>query len=115
MRTYRAAIAFVGCALASTGIWTAASWGQVPPLPSTSPYPATILVPQADVYSGPATTFYPTTRLRSNDRVIVLGDSKRAPGWVEILPPPGSFSWTKSPRPTLSTFSAANRFGSESR
>jgi hypothetical protein len=53
----------------------------------------TVTAPQADVYSGPATTYYPTSRLRGGDRVIVLGESRKQAGWVEILPPSGSFSW----------------------
>lgn len=66
-----------------------------PPLAQQSPYPATatIMLSQVDVSSGPGQQYYATSRLRSGDRVIVLGESKKAPGWMEILPPTGSFSW----------------------
>lgn len=89
-------ISLASLALAAVG---SVLWAQMPPgsapAPASSPYPAalTILAPQADVYSGPSTqAYYPTSRLRYGDRVVVLGESKQ-PGWVAILPPPGSFSW----------------------
>ncbi len=97
MKRSRAAVALIGCALVSSSTWTADTHGQTPP-PIQAPVPqqpsvAGIVVQQADVYSGPGTGYYATARLRYNDRVILLGNSKKAPGWVEILPPPGSFSW----------------------
>ena len=73
--------------------------GQVPPLvpPTRSaaiqPTTMTITAPQADVYSGPDANFYVTSRLRTGERIVVLGESKRNAGWLEILPPVGSFSW----------------------
>ncbi|MEI7683519.1 MAG: SH3 domain-containing protein [Planctomycetota bacterium] len=89
MRSFRALLTFVGLA----GV-VHALWGQAPMQP-VSPYPAatTVSAAQADVYSGPGATFYPTTRLRQGERVVVLGESKKAPGWYEIVPPPTSFSW----------------------
>jgi hypothetical protein len=53
----------------------------------------TITAPQAEVYSGLAANYYVTSRLRAGERIVVLGESKRQPGWLEILPPVGSFSW----------------------
>ena len=69
--------------------------GLVPPTPSAniSPTTMTITAPQADVYSGPAANYYVTSHLRTGERIVVLGESKRQPGWLEILPPVGSFSW----------------------
>lgn len=72
---------------------------QMPVAPTApaqpSPYPAqaTVLLAQAEVYSGPSTSYYPTSRLRYGDRVVALGESKKQPGWLEIVPPAGSFSW----------------------
>src|SRR5262245_40190878 len=87
---------FVACSvLAAAG---PAVFGQSPPgapAAAPSPYPAAHLImsPQADVFSGPSTSYYPTSRLRHGDKVVVLGESKKQPGWLEILPPAGSFSW----------------------
>jgi hypothetical protein len=73
--------------------------GQVPPLvppvPSATIQPTqmTITAQQADVYCGPGTNYYATIRLNGGERIVVLGESKRQPGWLEILPPRGSFSW----------------------
>ena len=53
----------------------------------------TITAAQADVFSGPAANYYVTSRLRTGERIVVLGESRRQPGWYEILPPVGSFSW----------------------
>ena len=71
-------------------------WGQGPPLtatPALNPTAMLVLM-QVDVYSGPSNTaFYPTSQLRGGERVIVLGESAKQPGWVQILPPAGSFSY----------------------
>jgi hypothetical protein len=73
--------------------------GQVPPLAAPAPSAViqpttmTITAPQADIYSGPAANYYVTSHLRTGERIVVLGESKRQPGWLEILPPVGSFSW----------------------
>jgi hypothetical protein len=72
--------------------------GQVPPLatptPPTSiaPTTMTITAPQADVFCGPAVNYYVTSRLNGGERVVVLGESTREPGWLAILPPRGSSS-----------------------
>ena len=89
MRRFRAPLAVLGVVVAAHGLL-----GQAPPLQAPNPYPAAVtLSNQTDVFSGPGATFYPTNRLRYGERVVVLGESKKAPGWFEILPPPGSFSW----------------------
>ena len=54
---------------------------------------AVIVQKEVDVRSGPATKFYATSKLYQNDKVLVLRESKESPGWVEIKPPAGSFSW----------------------
>lgn len=59
-------------------------------------YAAVILQKEVEVRSGPSKTFYPTSKLNQNDKVLVLRESKEAPGWLEIMPPPGSFSWVNS-------------------
>jgi hypothetical protein len=48
---------------------------------------------EVEVRSGPSKQFYPTSKLQRNDRVFVLRESKEAPGWLEVMPPTGSFSW----------------------
>jgi hypothetical protein len=96
MRSYWAPSVFIGLTFAAHGLW-----GQIPTPPPQAPSPyfgtATILASQVDVSSGPgsgpATPFYPTSRLRYNDRVTVLGESKKQPGWLEIVPPQHSYSW----------------------
>ena len=81
------------------GQYPVAGPGQVPPLVSPTPSGApsrpttmAITAPQADVYSGPAANFFVTSRLNGGERVVVLGESTRQPGWYEILPPRGSYS-----------------------
>ncbi|MCC6416753.1 MAG: hypothetical protein IT429_00720 [Gemmataceae bacterium] len=83
------------------------AWGQAPapPAPPTSPTPGapaarepaptemTIIVPEVEVRSGPSEKFYPTGKMYRGQRVTVLRENPRAPGWYEIKPPPGSFSW----------------------
>lgn len=56
-------------------------------------YTATIMQKDVEVRSGPSTQFFPTSKLNQNDKILVLRESKEAPGWLEIVPPPGSFSW----------------------
>ncbi len=64
-----------------------------PVFAQTYPAEAVILQNEVEVRSGPSKNFYPTTKLFRNDKVLVLRESKEAPGWVEIKPPTGSFSW----------------------
>jgi hypothetical protein len=59
-------------------------------------YPAVILQKEVEVRSGPSKNFYPTMKLNQNDKVMVLRESKEAPGWLEIVPPWGSFSWVNN-------------------
>lgn len=99
MRTFKTPVVFVGLlTLAASPI----AWAQFAPAPplaqpqaQSNQYPAaaSILVSQADVSSGPGQQYYATSRVRYGERVIVVGESKKGPGWMEILPPTGSFSW----------------------
>jgi uncharacterized protein YgiM (DUF1202 family) len=57
------------------------------------PAEAIILQNEVEVRSGPSKTFFPTSKLNKNDKVVVLRESKEAQGWLEIQPPKGSFSW----------------------
>lgn len=83
MRRYRLVAALAGL------MWAAAAFGQTP----TYPADAYILQPEVEVRSGPSKNFYATSKLRQGERVTVLRESKEAPGWLEIKPPPNSFSW----------------------
>ncbi|MBI1829833.1 MAG: hypothetical protein HYR84_00115 [Planctomycetes bacterium] len=55
-----------------------------------------VVVKDVEVRSGPSKNFYPTLKLMQNDKVLVLRESKESPGWLEIKPPPGSFSWVNA-------------------
>lgn len=56
------------------------------------PYEATVEAEQVDVRSGAGSTkYYPTSRLRRGDKVVVHREDPG--GWYMIAPPPGSFSW----------------------
>jgi hypothetical protein len=61
----------------------------------TQSYPAEAVILQKDVEvrSGPSKTFFATSKLNQSDKVMVLRESKELPGWLEIKPPTGSFSW----------------------
>ena len=60
------------------------------------PVEMAIVQKEVEVRSGPSKTFHPTSKLSQNDRVFVLRESKEAPGWLEIKPPIGSFSWVNA-------------------
>ena len=64
-----------------------------PTFAQTYPAEAVILQNEVEVRSGPSKNFYPTSKLYRNDKVLVLRESKEAPGWLEVKPPTGSFSW----------------------
>ncbi len=51
----------------------------------------TIKLPEVIVRSGPSPEFHATGKLRKGEPVRVLGE--KLTGWLEIVPPPGSFSW----------------------
>jgi hypothetical protein len=55
-----------------------------------------VIVPEAIVYSGPGDKFYPTTKLRQGEKVLMLRRSPKDPSWVEVSPPKGAFSWINS-------------------
>lgn len=67
--------------------------GVGPALAQSYPQEMSIVVPKVEVRSGPSQKFYATSELYQNDRIIVVGECKDQPGWLEIKPPPGSFSW----------------------
>ena len=58
----------------------------------TYPTVVSIAIPKVEVRSGPTDKFYATGELKQGDHVVVLREAKE-PGWVEIKPPKGSFSW----------------------
>lgn len=65
---------------------------------STGKYPAwmTVTVPAVNVHSGGSEKFLATGSLRQGDRVVVLAESAKFKGWLEIVPPNGSYSWIKA-------------------
>lgn len=52
-----------------------------------------IMVAEVEVRSGPSLSYYPTSKLRQNEPVVVLGPASQDPRWLRIEPPRGSFSW----------------------
>ena len=68
----------------------------LPIVAQTYPAKAPVVLAEVEVRSGPTKNFYPTSKLYRNQEVIVLSESKEAPGWLEIVPPAGSFSWINS-------------------
>ena len=57
----------------------------------------TIMVSEVEVRCKPSPAYYPTSKLKRGTAVLVLDKStKDHPGWLEIKPPPGSFSWVNS-------------------
>jgi uncharacterized protein YgiM (DUF1202 family) len=49
-----------------------------------------------EVRSGPSTSFYATSTLKRGDKVKVLGAVPSQPGWLQIEPPAGSYSWVEA-------------------
>jgi uncharacterized protein YraI len=70
------------------GLWA----GALPAVAQTYPAEMAITMPEVEVRSGPSTKFYPTAKLYRGAKVKVVRASKQE-GWLEIEPPPGSFSW----------------------
>ncbi|HLW64122.1 MAG TPA: SH3 domain-containing protein [Gemmataceae bacterium] len=73
------------------GLFAAAAQAQ-PVLPG-APKAERILVPDVDVRSGPSPQFPAVGKLKQGDIVEVKGDAANSPGWLEIVPPPGTISW----------------------
>jgi hypothetical protein len=86
--------AIVALALIGVLAWTHLAPAQ-PPAPNANPATETmtITVPEVEVRSGPSLQCYPTSKLKYNDRVEVIGKSDKNPGWLSIKPPPGSQTW----------------------
>ena len=57
----------------------------------TVPYKARVIVPAANLQSGPSNTFYPTDTLPEGAEVEVYREEPN--GWCAIRPPESSFSW----------------------
>ncbi len=71
-----------------------AAWA--PALAQTYPTEAVILQPEVEVRSGPSKQCMATSKLKQNDRVLVVRVSTADPGWLEIAPPADSFSWVNA-------------------
>ena len=63
---------------------------------TTVPFTARIILPNAEVRSGPGSDskLYGTNNLKAGDVITVV--QERADGWLAIRPPDGSFSWVQS-------------------
>jgi hypothetical protein len=87
------------------GLLVAAAAQAQPMLPGSPAVPKAerILAPEVDIRSGPSGNFAPTGKLRQGDTVQVKGDAGDSPGWLEIVPPPGSISWIADKAVELST------------
>jgi hypothetical protein len=70
----------------------APGWAQTYPLRTN------IVLPRVDVRSGPSNEFYVTGELRQGETVTVVREVKGQPGWLEIRPPSGSFTWINAKR-----------------
>jgi uncharacterized protein YgiM (DUF1202 family) len=66
-----------------------------------------VIAQDVEVRSGPGMNFYPTSKVKAGDHVRVQRALTDQPGWLEIEPPAGSYSWintkfltqdTKDPR-----------------
>jgi len=64
--------------------------GQDRPASREFPWEGEVTGSNVYVRSGPGSNWYPTLKLNTGDRVLVLGDKF---GWYEIAPPHGSFSF----------------------
>lgn len=63
---------------------------------SAVPFTARIILPNAEVRSGPGSDskLYGTNNLKAGDLITVV--QERPDGWLAIRPPDGSFSWVQS-------------------
>src|SRR5438105_10402631 len=61
-------------------------------VPSFAAGPERIARPQVEVRAGPSEKFPITATLQLGDPVHVRGPAAN-PGWMEIVPPAGSYSW----------------------
>ncbi len=63
---------------------------------SAVPFTARIILPNAEVRSGPGSDskLYGTNNLKAGDVITVV--QERTDGWLAIRPPDGSFSWVQS-------------------
>src|SRR5262249_8226484 len=77
------------------GVLAGALGCAAPAMAQTDPMEASIAVSRVEVRSGPTTKFYATGELHQGEKVIVVRESKE-PGWLEIKPPTGSFSWVNT-------------------
>ncbi len=88
----------VAIALAVTG----SSWAQLPIGPPGAaaapgePVEMTIFADKVEIRSGPTLKHYATGELHKGERVLVRRDWREQPGWLQINPPPGSFSWIRA-------------------
>src|SRR6266852_4056978 len=64
-----------------------------PTFAQSFPAKMTIVLKEVEVRSGPSKQLYATSKLAQGDTVTVLRECKDQPGWYEIEPPKGSFSW----------------------
>jgi hypothetical protein len=64
-----------------------------PLVAQTYPLKATVVVSKVEIRSGPSDKFYATAELHQGDSITVIGPAKDQPGWLEIKPPWGSFTW----------------------
>jgi hypothetical protein len=67
------------------------TWGAAAQAPKKFPYGAVVRQDDVSVRSGPGRKYYPTSKLRTGERVTVVRHDPG--GWYVIQPPAGSFSW----------------------
>jgi hypothetical protein len=81
-------LVWVGLVVAWLGGGT---WGAAAQAPKKFPYEAVVRQDDVSVRSGPGRKYYPTSKLRTGERVTVVRHDPG--GWYVIQPPAGSFSW----------------------
>ncbi len=83
--------------LATACVWAACVWGLISMCGTARaqsfPAAVAIIAPEVEARSGPSQQFYATAKLRAGNRVYITREVKDQPGWLEIMPPPRSFSW----------------------
>jgi hypothetical protein len=79
------------------GLFLAAGSASAQNVPAPPKYREVVVTAEkVEVRSGGTPTYPVTSVLNKGDRVLVVRPAQKFPGWLEIKPPSGSFSWISS-------------------